>query len=118
MKKVMMSLTTILLLGSTLTFGQNKSGKQEATIKVWGNCGMCESKIEGAAKGLKGVKSADWNRETKMITVVYDSSKVSLEEVSSAIAGVGYDTESHRAEDEVYQNLPGCCQYEREKEEK
>jgi mercuric ion binding protein len=30
-----------------------------------------------------------------------------------AIAAVGYDTEMHKAKDEVYNKLPECCKYDR-----
>ena len=30
-----------------------------------------------------------------------------------AIAKVGRDTEMHKAKDEVYKGLSGCCQYDR-----
>ena len=35
------------------------------TIKVWGNCGMCKTKIEKAAKAA-GASTANWNEETKI----------------------------------------------------
>jgi len=33
--------------------------------------------------------------------------------IHKKIASVGYDTELETANDEVYNNLHGCCQYER-----
>jgi len=89
-----------------------KSVKTE-TFKVYGNCGMCKARIEKAAKSVKGVNSAKWSGETAMITVSWDESKSSLDAVSTAIAAVGYDTKWHSAKEEVYNKLPGCCQYER-----
>jgi hypothetical protein len=50
------------------------------TIKVSGNCGMCKSRIEAAAK-MDGVSKADWNKETKMLTLAYDPSKVKSDDV-------------------------------------
>jgi hypothetical protein len=41
------------------------------------------------------------------------SDKVKLYEIHKAIAKVGYDTEMEKADDEVYNNLQGCCQYTR-----
>jgi hypothetical protein len=32
-----------------------------------------------------------------------------------AIANAGHDTEMHKATDEAYNKLPGCCKYERAK---
>ncbi|HAN00218.1 MAG TPA: ATPase [Marinilabiliales bacterium] len=80
------------------------------TIKVSGNCGMCKTRIEKAAK-IEGVSKAEWNDETKMLTLVYDPAKVKTDDVLKKIAEVGHDTEKFKAEQKVYDKLPGCCQY-------
>lgn len=80
------------------------------TIKVSGNCGMCKSRIEKAAK-IDGVSKADWNDETKLLTLVYDPSKVKADDVQKKIAAVGHDTEKFKADEKVYSKLPGCCKY-------
>ena len=82
----------------------------EASFKVFGNCGMCEKRIETAALGVSGVESADWDKDTKMIKISH-AENVNIHEVHQAIADVGHDTEMHKAKDEVYNNLPGCCLY-------
>jgi len=101
--------TVIALMGITTVFGQAKTEK----FKVYGNCGMCEKRIEKAANSVDGVTSADWNKETKMIEVVLNESKTNVHKVHMAIAKVGHDTEMHKAKDEVYNKLPGCCKYDR-----
>ena len=83
------------------------------TFKVYGNCGMCEKKIEGALKGVKGIDKADWKKESKMIEVVYHTHDITLEEIKKKIAAVGYDMDDLKASDESYKGLPACCQYER-----
>lgn len=83
------------------------------TFKVGGNCGMCKSRIEKAATSLDGVTAAEWNEESKMITVKYDAEKVSLTDIHNKIASVGHDTDKVKAKDEVYNKLHGCCKYER-----
>jgi len=80
------------------------------TFEVSGVCGMCEERIEEAAV-IPGVKFADWNRETHIITVVYKPKKVSEAEIQKAIAAVGHDTPTAKATEAVYDKLPGCCQY-------
>ena len=82
----------------------------EASFKVFGNCGMCEERIETAAMGVSGVESAEWNKETKMMKITH-AENVNIHEVHQAIADVGHDTKNHKAKDEVYANLPGCCLY-------
>ncbi len=78
---------------------------------VGGSCEMCKDRIENAVLSLKGVNSAEWDSETKMIHVSYDSGKVKLIDIHKEIAKVGHDTEKVKAPDEVYNNLPGCCLY-------
>jgi mercuric ion binding protein len=96
-------------IGSGSVFAQNNTEK----FKVFGNCGMCEARIEKAALEVDGVAVADWNKESQMIDVTFDSSKTDIHKVHMAIAKAGHDTQMHKAKDEVYNKLPGCCQYER-----
>ncbi len=114
MKTKVLSLVTLFLMGAFTVFAADKTEKFE----VKGNCGMCEKRIEKAALSVDGVSKADWNKETKQIEVVLDDTKTNVHQVHLAIAKVGHDTELHKANDEVYNKLPGCCKYDRtEKEE-
>ncbi|MDA3930174.1 MAG: heavy-metal-associated domain-containing protein [Prolixibacteraceae bacterium] len=74
---------------------------------------MCEKTIEKAANAVEGVISAEWDKENKKIIVELDSTKTNVHKVHMAIAAVGYDTEMHKAKDEVYNKLPECCKYDR-----
>lgn len=86
---------------------------KHVSFKVYGNCGMCEEKIEAAAENLKGVALADWNPKTGTMRVSYKSKKTNLDQIKQAIADAGYDSDTHRADDEVYDNLHVCCKYDR-----
>jgi len=88
------------------------NGATTSTFKVWGNCEMCKETIEGSLK-VAGVSKADWNVDTKIMTVSYDSSKISLDQIQKDIAAVGYDTEKYKGDDKAYDELAHCCQYER-----
>lgn len=88
------------------------AGETTSTFKVWGNCDMCKETIEGSLK-VEGITEVDWGTETKMIKVVYDSSKISLDQIQKNIAAVGYDNEKYKGDDYAYENLHGCCQYDR-----
>ena len=82
------------------------------TFNVSGNCGMCETKIEKAAKDA-GATYAEWNSETKSLTVKFKSTTSNLAKIQEGIAAVGYDNAGAKAKDETYQKLHGCCKYER-----
>lgn len=110
MKTKAIYLTMVIALMSIgTTFGQLKTEK----FKVYGNCGMCESRIEKAAKSVDGVSKADWNKETKMIEVSFDATKTDVHKIHMAIAKAGHDTDLHKAKDETYNALPGCCHCDR-----
>lgn len=109
MKTKVLSLVTIFLLGSMVLFAKGKTEK----FLVNGKCEMCEKRIEMAALSLQGVSKADWNKETKEIDVVFDETKTSVQKINDAVALVGHDTKTVKAPDEVYNNLPDCCKYDR-----
>lgn len=109
MKTKVFSLIAMFVLGTFTVFAGEKTEK----FKVKGNCGMCEKRIEKAANAVEGVQSADWTKESKMIEVKFDDAKTSTDNIEKAIAKVGHDTPHHKAKDEVYDKLPGCCKYER-----
>jgi len=104
----------LLLVASVSVAGysqKNSVPKDSAVIfKVFGNCEMCKDRIETAAKG-KGVKSAIWDVDTKMLSLDYDPSSTNPEKVQQRIADVGHDTELKKAKDYVYKDLPDCCLY-------
>ena len=83
------------------------------TLKVYGNCNMCKSRIEGALKKKDGISDKSWSTKTKLLIVSYDAEKISLEQIHQKVAAVGHDTEKEKASKEVYAELPECCQYER-----
>ncbi len=109
--KLLLSMIAIILLFTTTTFAQIKNSKTD-TIKVYGNCEMCKTKIEKAGT-QKNISKTVWSEETAMATITYDASKTNTEAILKKIALVGYDSESFLAPNAVYAKLPGCCKYER-----
>lgn len=109
MKTKVISLAALFMMGAVSVFAGNKTEK----IKVYGNCGMCENRIEKAVNAVDGVSKADWNKETKMLDVTFDDAKTDIHKVHMAVAAVGHDTDMHKAKNEVYNDLPSCCKYDR-----
>jgi copper chaperone CopZ len=117
LKIILAIVVTVALCAGSFTLVQansKSSGNKTETIKVSGNCGSCKTKIEKAAK-IEGVSEATWSTDTKVLTVVYDPSKVTSDDIQKKIASVGYDTEKYKADEKAYNGLPACCQYERQK---
>lgn len=93
------------VLSISNAFSQSKTEK----FKVYGNCGMCETTIEKAAKSVDGVSSAEWDIAKDEITVVYDVSLTNVDAIHKAIAEAGYKTEKEKADTKAYNALPACC---------
>ena len=84
---------------------------EHVLFAVRGSCDMCKERIETAAKGVSGVRSAHWDREKQMIHLQLDPSETSADAVAKAIAAAVHDTDKYKAVKAVYDALPGCCKY-------
>lgn len=90
---------------------QGKVSKLDtAEFKVAGACNMCKERIEDAALS-KGVKNVEWNKESRILTVIYRSDKTAPEKVGKRLAGFGHDNEYFAATEASYKKLPKCCRY-------
>jgi copper chaperone CopZ len=108
----------VLLMVSYISFlsvscTSQAGGEKKLTFKVYGNCEMCKETIEGSLKNEKGISSAIWDVDKKMMSVSFDSTQTNLAAINEKIASVGYDTELKKGNDEAYKNLHKCCQYDR-----
>lgn len=110
MKTIKLLSVIILTIISTSLFAQSKTD----TFEVFGNCAACKARIEKAIK-IPGVTSADWSVNTKLLTVNYIPSQIKLKTLQKRIAEAGHDNSKFAAQQDVYEGLPGCCQYERSK---
>ena len=109
MKTLKTILVFLFVSSSSFLFAQSR---QADTVMVWGNCEMCQAKIEKAAKAA-GAASAKWDVDSKILSVSYNHDKVSMEKIEKAISAAGYDTEHQTATEKSYKSLPSCCQYDR-----
>jgi copper chaperone CopZ len=112
----MRAFTIVLIHFTFLSSCKDKTTVPHArvvTVKVFGNCNMCKKTIEKA--GTMGATSVtEWDKSIKMATITYDSTQTSLDKVLEEIAFAGYDSQKFKAPKNIYDALPGCCQYERE----
>jgi len=107
----------IAVISGVFTYAQSHDHSQMSSaktesVKVWGNCDMCKARIEKAAK-IDGVSKADWNKDTRILILVYDPATTTGIRVQESIVAAGHDTETFKSDDKIYGKLPGCCQYER-----
>ena len=100
-------LLVVMILFFCISFSQTKS----QMIFVDGVCGMCEKRIESNCLATKGIKMADWNKENRMLKVIFNEKKISLDEIHKKVASIGHDTKLETATDKAYNKLDMCCKY-------
>lgn len=103
----LLSLCIAILAAPTVSFGQSKE-----KFNVSGNCGMCKTKIEKAAKDA-GATSAEWDAEKQELKVEFNSSTTNAAKIQKKIAEVGYDNVGFKSTMDAYNKLHGCCKYDR-----
>jgi len=103
------SLLAVMMIFAAPAFAENKDVVTD-TVTVKGTCGQCKKRIEHAAY-IPGVKRAEWDLTSKILTVTYRSSKTSLEAIEHHIADAGHDAGDQKAPAEKYNQLPSCCAY-------
>lgn len=110
MKRILI-VSALTLSFFTVAFGQKHSNKVITDkIQVNGICNECKERIENAAY-LPGVKRAEWDKNTKTLTVSYKTDKASLAQIEESIAKAGHDAGAIKATDSAYRQLPSCCAY-------
>lgn len=115
MKNLLLSLLLITLpLFSVLA---QDSDVKEIKIKTSAVCDMCKTTIEKDMKFEKGVKSAELDVESKILTVQYKPSKTNPDKIRHAVAKVGYDADNIPAVPESYDNLDPCCKKDAHQDE-
>lgn len=91
MSKQILTFLFIILL---ITHGCSESDTSKTTqIKVNGHCSMCKKSIEGPLTTERGVLSRNWSVETKILSITYDTTKISLTEIREHITASGYQSE-------------------------
>lgn len=113
MKKIIVILLLTFVGFSVNAQEKEQNKKAKVIFKVFGNCDMCKKRIEKAAFSVKGVKSAEWHEDCQDIHLIIDENKCTKQDVAKAIAKVGHDTEFAKTDEVTYENLHGCCHYER-----
>lgn len=116
----MKSLKISIIFLLAVVFGINSNGQTQVNskttatktekLKVSGNCEQCKARIEKAAKS-DGVTKAEWSTESKILAVTYDPSKTNPDQIGKKVAASGHDNEKAKADDKVFNALPGCCKY-------
>ena len=79
-------------------------------FRVEGACEMCKERIEEAAKG-KGVQKAEWDIDSKILTLQYFPAIANVNKIKDRIVEAGHDLLNKKVKNNVYNALPECCHY-------
>lgn len=109
MKKII-SILTILLTISILTFAIEPPKTAEIKIKTSAKCGMCKKRIERDLGVSKGIVNSNLNLDDKVVTITYNTKKTSPEKIKQVISKIGYDADEIIADQKSHDALPDCCQ--------
>lgn len=102
-------LTLVVILLTTIAgFGQTKK-TDTLVIKTSAECDMCKTSIEKALMYEKGVKSANLDVDSKVLTVVYKPAKITPDKIREVINQSGYDADDKPANNKAYEKLNSCC---------
>jgi len=106
-------LIVLSLFFSSLGFSQQSNLKSlNVSFLVKGVCEMWRFKFENGTIKLKGVKYVNWDIISSNISLIYNSKKISLDEIHKGISLLGHSTSKYTAPSEIYNSLPDCCLYE------
>jgi len=115
MKTQSIILSFVFIIATVFTANAQKKVDptvKKETFKVWGECGMCKKHIEKAAKE-SGATTANWDTDSKKLTVTYSTAQTTNLKIQQAIAAAGYDTRDLAGDNAAYDKLDECCKYDR-----
>ena len=95
----------LLLTGSIAARAQ----VEKVNIQTSAICEMCKYAIERDLAFEKGIKTADLDLETKVLTVKFSTKKTTADRIRERITKVGYNADSLQRDVKAYNALPGCC---------
>jgi cation transport ATPase len=113
MKKIIV-IIALVFIGFSAQAQEKKNKNAKYAVAVNGNCEMCKKRIEKAAYGTSGVKSAVWNVDTHVLDLIVNEQKTSVLNVQKSVAKAGHDSKGVKATQAQYDSLHGCCKYDRE----
>lgn len=103
-----------LALLSANSFAQQKT-VQKAIIKTTISCDHCKAcetcggLIEKTLLKTKGIQMIILDEKKATIEVIYNSKKIDLPAIRTAISNLGYDADEVKAKAVAYEKLDECC---------
>lgn len=108
MKKIIL-LVCFGIFCSTALSAQTTRDRKTIRIKTSVECKMCRERIEHYFKKMQGILHLNVNYYNKLVTVSYMPSRTNPSVIRTAIANLGYDADTVKANPVFYEKLPDCC---------
>ena len=100
---------------TTSTATQSKSSSY-TTITIQTNasknCKSCVNRFKENVPFFKGVKDYTFDTATAKLTVTYDNTKTTADQIRKQISDLGYDADKVKANEAARAKLPACCRKE------
>lgn len=87
-----------------------KKGKHTFSIKTSAQCDMCKERMEEALAFEKGIKAANLDVDSQVLSVTYNAKKTSEAQIRTKVSEIGYDADEVKAVKTAHDKLPKCCQ--------
>ena len=101
---------TITLLFSLFTLTLSAQKKVEkVTLLTTAECNECKERIEEKLNYTKGIRFAELDVPSKMLTVQFQTDKITLDQIKQIISKLGYNADDAKADVDAYNALPACC---------
>ena len=116
MKNLVKTFFVIALLTVASNAAAQQKTVQKAVIKteiVCDHCRECETcggLLEKKLLKTKGIQMITLNETQATIEIIYNSKKIDLATIKTAISKLGYAADEVRADPARYEQLAGCCQ--------
>ena len=100
----------VFLCVSIITFA-DKPKTETVKIKTSAICEQCKETIEKKLAFTKGVmeSNVDVDSKDKIVTVIFNPKKTTVDKIRKSIAEVGYDADEVLAMPAGYEKLADCC---------
>ncbi len=109
MKKILFLLAICFVFGKFSNAQEAPKNTEKIEILTSSVCGMCKEKIEKEIGFSKGVRKAELNKGSKILTVYYNPKKTTPEAIRLRVSKTGYDADDMKADEKAYNKLPSCC---------
>lgn len=100
-------LMVMLMIG--LSAWSQTSKNTSIVIQTNGVCQKCHEIMKTHVPYFKGVTDFSYDDASAKVTVTYNPSKTTPDEIRKKISSLGYDADNVKADPKAREKLPACC---------